>query len=205
MIFRTILSAVLAAVFAVAAQAEDMKMSVTTSFANSGLADVLLPEIKKDTGINVQLLIVGTGQALKLGAQGDVDAVLVHAKAAELAWLAEGNGTHRREIMYNDFILVGPSGDPAGVGKADTATGALSAIAAAKAPFVSRGDNSGTHKMELRLWKGGRDRARGRLVPRCRSGHGRGAEHRLGHERLYHVGSRQLAEIRQQGRSETGP
>lgn len=153
MIFRTILSAVFAAVLAVAAQAEDMKMSVTTSFANSGLADVLLPEIKKDTGINVQLLIVGTGQALKLGAQGDVDAVLVHAKAAELAWLAEGNGTHRREIMYNDFILVGPSEDPAGVGKADTATGALSAIAAAQAPFVSRGDNSGTHKMELRLWK----------------------------------------------------
>ncbi|TDK50177.1 substrate-binding domain-containing protein [Antarcticimicrobium luteum] len=153
MTFRTILSAAFAAVLAVAAQAEDMKMSVTTSFANSGLADVLLPEIKKDTGINVQLLIVGTGQALKLGAQGDVDAVLVHAKAAELAWLAEGNGTHRREIMYNDFILVGPSDDPAAAGSAAQATEALSAIAGAQAPFVSRGDNSGTHKMELRLWK----------------------------------------------------
>ncbi|TDE40050.1 substrate-binding domain-containing protein [Antarcticimicrobium sediminis] len=152
MTFKTLLAAALSAVFAVAAQAQDMKMSVTTSFANSGLADVLLPEIKKDTGINVQLLIVGTGQALKLGAQGDVDAVLVHAKAAELAWLAEGNGTHRREIMYNDFIFVGPSDDPAGVAKADRATDALSAIAEAKAPFVSRGDNSGTHKMELRLW-----------------------------------------------------
>lgn len=151
--FRTILAAAFSAVFAVAAHAEDMKMSVTTSFANSGLADVLLPEIKKDTGINLQLLVVGTGQALKLGAQGDVDAVLVHAKAAELAWLAEGNGTHRREIMYNDFIIVGPSDDPAGAAQASKATDALTAIAAAKAPFVSRGDNSGTHKMELRLWK----------------------------------------------------
>ncbi len=153
MTFKTILAAAFSAVLAVAAHAEDMKMSVTTSFANSGLADVLLPEIKKDTGINVQLLIVGTGQALKLGAQGDVDAVLVHAKPAELAWLAEGNGTHRREIMYNDFIIVGPSDDPAGAGGADKATDALAAIAAAKVPFVSRGDNSGTHKMELRLWK----------------------------------------------------
>ncbi|WP_212525542.1 substrate-binding domain-containing protein [Actibacterium sp. MT2.3-13A] len=135
------------------AQAEEMKMSVTTSFANSGLAEVLLPEIEKDTGITVQLLVVGTGQALKLGAEGDVDAVLVHAKAAEEKWLAEGNGTHRREIMYNDFIFVGPSDDPAGAAKADKATGALQAIAAAQAPFVSRGDDSGTHKMELSLWK----------------------------------------------------
>ncbi|MGC9370444.1 MAG: substrate-binding domain-containing protein [Paracoccaceae bacterium] len=150
--FKKILAAAFSAVFAVAAHAEDMKMSVTTSFANSGLADVLLPEIKKDTGINVQLLIVGTGQALKLGAQGDVDAVLVHAKPAELAWLAEGNGTHRREIMYNDFIIVGPSDDPAGAGTADKATDALTAIAEAQAPFVSRGDDSGTHKMELSLW-----------------------------------------------------
>lgn len=138
---------------ALAAAAEDLKMAVTTSFANSGLADVLLPRIKEDTGLNVQLLIVGTGQALALGAAGDVDAVLVHARADEENWLAEGNGPHRREIMYNDFIIVGPSGDPAGAGKAEKATGALAAIAAAKVPFVSRGDDSGTHKMELRLWK----------------------------------------------------
>ncbi|MBC7154146.1 MAG: substrate-binding domain-containing protein [Rhodobacteraceae bacterium] len=136
-----------------AARAEDLKMAVTTSFANSGLAEVLLPKIKEDTGLNVQLLVVGTGQALALGAAGDVDAVLVHARAAEEKWLAEGNGTHRREIMYNDFIIVGPSADPAGAAKAEKATGALTAIAKAKAPFVSRGDDSGTHKMEQRLWK----------------------------------------------------
>ena len=135
------------------ARAEDMKMAVTTSFANSGLAEVLLPEIEKDTGITVQLLVVGTGQALALGAAGDVDAVLVHSRAAEDKWLAEGNGTHRREIMYNDFVIVGPASDPAGTAATKLATDAFKAIAGAKAPFVSRGDDSGTHKMELALWK----------------------------------------------------
>jgi tungstate transport system substrate-binding protein len=137
---------------AAAAGAEDFKMSVTTSFANSGLAEVLLPQILADTGLNVQLLVVGTGQALKLGEAGDVDAVLVHARAAEEAWLAAGNGTHRREIMYNDFVLVGPSGDPADIKAAETAAGAMAAIAQAQAAFVSRGDDSGTHKAELALW-----------------------------------------------------
>lgn len=129
-----------------------MKMAVTTSFANSGLADVILPEIEIDTGIEVQLLIVGTGQALKLGEQGDVDAVLVHSRAAEEAFVEGGYGTHRREIMYNDFVIIGPSSDPAASGAADEAIGALAAIAGAEADFVSRGDDSGTHKMELRLW-----------------------------------------------------
>lgn len=141
------------ALFAGGASAEDLKLAVTTSFANSGLAEVLLPQIETDTGIAVQLLVVGTGQALALGAAGDVDAVLVHSRAAEDAWLAEGNGTHRREIMYNDFVIVGPANDPAGVGKAALATEAFKAIATAEAPFVSRGDDSGTHKMELALWK----------------------------------------------------
>jgi len=152
----TLRNGLLAAVFTLLAlpvAAEDLKLSVTTSFANSGLADVLLPVIKEDTGINVQLLIVGTGQALALGAAGDVDAVLVHARAAEEKWLAQGNGTHRREIMYNDFIIVGPTADPAAAKAAKTAVGALTAIAAAKAPFVSRGDDSGTNKKELALWK----------------------------------------------------
>lgn len=136
-----------------AAQADDLKLAVTTSFANSGLAEVLLPRIAEDTGINVQLLVVGTGQALALGAAGDVDAVLVHARASEEKWLAEGNGTHRREIMYNDFIVVGPSQDQARVGDATTAIAAFQAMAMAQAPFVSRGDDSGTHKMELSLWQ----------------------------------------------------
>lgn len=149
-------SLILSAALAVAgtfAKAEDFKMSVTTSFANSGLAEVLLPEIQKDLGLKVQLLIVGTGQALALGAAGDVDAVLVHSRPAEDKWLAEGNGTHRREIMYNDFVVIGPASDPAGVKSATNALDAFKAIDAAKATFVSRGDDSGTHKMELALWQ----------------------------------------------------
>jgi len=147
-----ILGAVLAAVTTTAALAEEMKLAVTTSFHNSGLSDILLPQIKADTGIEVQLLVVGTGQAIRLGEAGDVDAILVHSRKAEEAFLAGGFGTHRREIMYNDFVLIGPSDDPAGIKGADTAAAALVAIADAQADFVSRGDDSGTHKKELSLW-----------------------------------------------------
>lgn len=133
-------------------QAETLRMAVTTSFHNSGLADVLLPEIAKDTGIDVQLLVVGTGQALRLGAAGDVDAILVHSKTAELAFVAQGQATHRREIMYNDFVIVGPKTDPARTGKAETAVMAFAQISQSKNLFVSRGDDSGTHKKERALW-----------------------------------------------------
>jgi tungstate transport system substrate-binding protein len=149
---RKLTLALAMALTGVAAQAEEMKMAVTTSFHNSGLAEVLLPEIRKDTGIDVQLLVVGTGQAIKLGEAGDVDAVLVHAKPAEEKFVEEGHAAHRREIMYNDFVIIGPEDDPAGVADAKDAAGALTAIAEAEAPFVSRGDDSGTHKKELSLW-----------------------------------------------------
>jgi len=132
--------------------AETMRLAVTTSFENSGLSDVLLPAIKDDIGLDVQLLVVGTGQALRLGAAGDVDAVLVHSKAAEDAFVAAGHGTHRREIMYNDFVLIGPKQDPAGAGTAQTAKEAAQLLAQAQTPFVSRGDDSGTHQAELKLW-----------------------------------------------------
>ncbi|MBM1633570.1 substrate-binding domain-containing protein [Sulfitobacter mediterraneus] len=135
-----------------AAWADDIKMAVTTSFHNSGLSDILVPAIKRDLDLEVQLLVVGTGQALKLGAAGDVDAILVHSRKAEEKFLAAGNGTHRREIMYNDFVFIGPKSDTASAGSAASAAEALSMIANAKAPFVSRGDDSGTHKKELSLW-----------------------------------------------------
>ena len=147
-----ILAAFLAVTSTVAVAQDVMRMAVTTSFHNSGLADVLLPEIAGDLDLEVQLLVVGTGQALKLGQAGDVDAILVHARAAEEAFVAAGHGTHRREIMYNDFVVIGPAADPAGVDGADTAATALRGIAAAKTTFVSRGDDSGTHKKELNLW-----------------------------------------------------
>ena len=90
------------------AQADTMRLAVTTSFHNSGLSDILLPQIKSDLDLDVQLLVVGTGQALRLGRAGDVDAILVHSRAAEDEFVSEGYGTHRREIMYNDFVLIGP-------------------------------------------------------------------------------------------------
>ncbi len=146
---------VLVALFMIGAtsvSADTLRLAVTTSFQNSGLADVLLPEIAADTGISVQLLVVGTGQALRLGEAGDVDAILVHARAAEEAFVAQGFGTHRREIMYNDFVLVGPSDDPAAIADAQTVRAAMISIATTEAAFVSRGDDSGTHKKEISLW-----------------------------------------------------
>lgn len=134
------------------ALADVMKMAVTTSFHNSGLAEILLPEIQKDLGLEVQLLVVGTGQAIKLGQAGDVDAILVHSRKAEEKFLAAGFGTHRREIMYNDFVFIGPVTDAAKVAEAANSKDALRRIASAKAAFVSRGDDSGTHKKELSLW-----------------------------------------------------
>ncbi|WP_136441735.1 substrate-binding domain-containing protein [Pacificoceanicola onchidii] len=136
------------------AQAQDvMKLAVTTSFHNSGLSDVLLPEIRKDLDLEVQLLVVGTGQALKLGQEGDVDAILVHSRKAEEAFVADGFGTHRREIMYNDFVVIGPGEDPAGIAGAADAGDALARIATQQSRFVSRGDDSGTHKKERALWQ----------------------------------------------------
>ena len=148
------LMALIAALCATTLQAETLRLAVTTSFHNSGLSDVLLPQIKADTGLEVHLLIVGTGQALRLGQAGDVDAILVHSRSAEEAFVAAGHGTHRREIMYNDFVLIGPMDDPAKIHEdAETATQALQRIADEQAPFVSRGDDSGTHKTELALWR----------------------------------------------------
>lgn len=146
------LCAVSAVFMASASMAEEMKLAVTTSFENSGLSDVLLPAIKEDLDLDVQLLVVGTGQALRLGEAGDVDAILVHSRSAEEAFVADGYGTHRREIMYNDFVIIGPSGDPAMISDATSAVEALQNIANAEPAFVSRGDDSGTHKKELALW-----------------------------------------------------
>lgn len=133
-------------------RADDMRLAVTTSFHNSGLSDVLLPQIKQDIGLDVHLLVVGTGQALKLGRAGDVDAILVHSKKAEEKFVAEGYGTHRREIMYNDFVLIGPATDTAKIAHLKTAAAVFTAFYQTKSIFVSRGDDSGTHRKEQALW-----------------------------------------------------
>ncbi len=136
----------------IAAQAQTVRVAVTTSFENSGLADVLLPAILADTGVEVQLIVVGTGQALRLGAAGDVDAVIVHAEAAEIEFVQDGYASHRRPFMYNDFVLIGPAADPALVQSGNDVLDAVQSIAETQARFVSRGDDSGTHKAELQLW-----------------------------------------------------
>ena len=125
----------------------------TTSTQNSGLFDAILPEFQAKTGIEVRVVAVGTGQALKNGRNGDGDVLLVHARAAEDRFVAEGFGIERRDVMYNDFVIVGPPDDPAGVKGGRDAASALARIAEAKALFVSRGDNSGTHIKERSLWR----------------------------------------------------
>ena len=145
----------LACLLAAAALAQQpfIVVASTTSTEQSGLFPQLLPAFEKDTGINVRVVAVGTGQALDIGRRGDADVVFVHDKTAELKWLAEGEGVRRYPVMYNDFVLVGPASDPARVKGSKDITTALKAIADAKAPFVSRADKSGTHAAELRLWK----------------------------------------------------
>ena len=125
----------------------------TTSTQNSGLLNYLLPKFKAETGITVHVVAVGTGQALKNARNGDGDVLLVHAKAAEEKFIEQGFGVKRRDVMYNDFVIVGPAKDPAGIAGSTDAVAALGKIAAAKARFASRGDDSGTHKKEKALWK----------------------------------------------------
>ena len=147
----------------------------TTSTENSGLLDVLLPAFTADTGIPVRLIAVGTGQALRIGRNGDADALVVHHPAAELAFVAAGFGLDRIPVMHNEFVLVGPADDPAGVRGMDDAAAALARIAAARAPFASRGDDSGTHHKELELWRAAADLPPGRSGWYRETGSGQGA------------------------------
>jgi tungstate transport system substrate-binding protein len=132
--------------------APDLRLATTTSTENSGLLSAILPlfEAKYDT--KVRVIAVGSGKAMKLGENGDVDVVLVHSRADEEKFVAAGFGVNRRDVMYNDFIIVGPKADPAGTRGSDVLT-AFKKIAAAGSRFVSRGDDSGTHKMEQTYWK----------------------------------------------------
>ena len=135
----------------VAAQ-ERLRLATTTSTENSGLLSVLLPPFEKMFNLKVDVVAVGTGKAIKLGENGDADVILVHARSMEDKFVNDGYGVNRRDVMHNDFVIVGPAADPAGVKEAKTATEAFSKIAAKESMFVSRGDQSGTHKMEQGLW-----------------------------------------------------
>lgn len=147
----------LAAAFALGAvtsvAARDIKMSTTTSTDNSGLLKVLLPKYEAKCNCKVRVISVGTGKAMELGKNGDVDMVLVHARESEDKFVAEGHGVNRKDVMYNDFILVGPESDPAGLRAQLGVIQAFKVLAQGKSRFISRGDNSGTDQMEKRYWK----------------------------------------------------
>jgi tungstate transport system substrate-binding protein len=128
-------------------------LSTTTSTQDSGLLDVLVPLFEKRSGYSVKTISVGTGQALALAAKGDADVALVHAPSLEKKYVADGKFKNRRLVMYNDFVIIGPKGDPAKIKTLKSALAALKAIEQVKARFVSRGDNSGTHNLEKSLWK----------------------------------------------------
>lgn len=130
-----------------------IKLATTTSTESSGMLHFLLPAFEHATGYRVHVIAVGTGKALRMGRDGDVDLVLVHARADEDKFVAAGYGVNRHDLMYNDFVIVGPKPDPAGIADAPDAPAALARIAARRALFVSRGDESGTHKKEQTLWR----------------------------------------------------
>jgi tungstate transport system substrate-binding protein len=152
-------SALVVLLFSVPAVAQDntgdksIVVASTTSTQDSGLFGYMLPIFKAKTGIDVKVIAQGTGQALDTGRRGDADVVFVHAKPAEEQFIAEGAGVKRHPVMYNDFVLIGPNSDPAGIAGTKDIVAALKAIQAKGAPFVSRGDRSGTHQAELALWK----------------------------------------------------
>ena len=135
------------------APADSIVMASTTSTEQSGLFGYLLPKMSEATGVTVKVVAVGTGQALDMARRGDADIVFVHDPKAEQKFVDEGNGVNRREVMYNDFVIVGPKSDPAGIKDMKSTAGALAKLAGAGAPFISRGDKSGTHGAELRLWQ----------------------------------------------------
>jgi tungstate transport system substrate-binding protein len=159
MLRRTILSLALAAGFGLTAgqpavgQEQFITVASTTSTENSGLFEHLLPMFEDETGIDVRVVAVGTGQAIELAKRGDADVLFVHHKPSEEAFVEEGYGVERQDVMYNDYVIVGPASDPAGVKGMKDATAAFGKIAEAEAPFASRGDDSGTNKAELALWQ----------------------------------------------------
>ena len=153
MIARVLLSVSLGVWASVSVADEFITVQSTTSTQNSGLLDDILPIFQDRTGIEVRVVAVGTGQAIRNAQNGDGDVLLVHAKPAEDAFVAEGWGVQRFDVMYNDFVIVGPADDPAGLAGSGDVVAALQKIAGTEAPFASRGDDSGTHKAELRHWE----------------------------------------------------
>ena len=152
--YYTLLTLLLLAAFVCTGAAQErLRMSTTTSTENSGLLTVLLPPFEKKHNCRVDVIAVGTGRSLKLGEAGDVDVVFVHARKLEDKFVADGFGVNRRDVMYNDFVIIGPANDPAGIKSAKTAAEAFRQIALKQQIFISRGDESGTHQKEREIWE----------------------------------------------------
>lgn len=151
-VLTTILLILITMSVVIAEEESFITLSSTTSTDNSGLLDYLIPKFKDKTGIDVRVIAVGTGRALQLGERGDADLVLVHHKTSEVKFIENGFGIKRRDVMYNDYVIVGPKDDPANIKYLTKAVEAFKLISEHKVPFISRGDESGTHKKELELW-----------------------------------------------------
>lgn len=177
----------------------DVILATTTSTQDSGLLEVLVPRFERQGGWRVKTVSVGTGAALKLGSRGEADVVLVHAPSLEEQWMAEGNGTERLLVMHNDFVLVGPPADPAGVKLASGILPALLQIAARRTPFISRDDNSGTDVLEKRLWKNAGVLPRG-MPWYLSSGQGMGATLTLADQKAAYTLSDRATFLAQRGR-----
>ncbi len=170
---KKLLMIILVLIASIANAGETLRLATTTSTDNSGLLRVLLPDFERKTGIRVQVIAVGTGKALRMGRDGDVDVVLLHARSAEKQFVADGSGVARYPVMHNDFVIVGPVDDAAGVSAEMDVAGALQRIAVAKARFVSRGDDSGTHKKEVALWQAAGIEPQGRWYLQAGQGMGK--------------------------------
>ena len=161
--FRMLILGCVLTVAATAQGAEHtLRLATTTSTDNSGLLKQLLPAFEKSSGYKVHVIAVGTGKALRMGQDGDVDVVMVHARTDEDKFVAAGYGVNRRNLMYNDFVIVGPKRDPAGIGAIPDPAAALARIAAKEAAFISRGDESGTYKKEQELWQAAKIKPEGK-------------------------------------------
>lgn len=161
--------------------AEHLRLSTTTSTENSGLLAVLNPIFEQQFNAKIDVIAVGTGKALKIGSRGDVDAVFVHAPAAELEYVKSGDFIDRKAVMHNDFVIVGPKSDPAGLAEVSSAAQALARIAQTQSEFISRGDDSGTHKKEVLLWQNAQIEPQGKWY--VRAGQGMGAVLKMADEK----------------------
>lgn len=179
--FGPLLAALLAVGCRDSAVPDPVTLATTTSTRDSGLLDVLVPMFHKQTGIEVKVVAVGSGQAIQLGERGDADVLLTHAPAAEQQFVDDGFGIERAEVMHNDFVVVGPAEDPAGVKDAETVAEAFAALAEAEATFISRGDDSGTHRKERAIWKAAQRQPAGDWY--VEAGAGMGAALRMAQEK----------------------